>query len=105
MTYREECDLKVIFIENWPLIAEAYARGLPMVFRGEQLASIEAITKAEMLDGLRLDAMWRKAIDEVSGTLLGDIRVPTPTPHRQVPAGGKSFRNRQSESRARKRWR
>jgi hypothetical protein len=35
-------------------------RGLPMGFPREQLASIEAITKAEMLDGLRLDATRRK---------------------------------------------
>lgn len=69
MTYGEECDLKEIFVAHWAYIAEAYSRGLPTgMYDREQAACVEAIRKAEMLDGdLRLDPTWRKAVDEVSG--------------------------------------
>jgi len=56
MTYGEECDLKAVVIENWVYVTEAYTRGLPTGFyTRDQVASIEAIRKADMLDG---DLNW-----------------------------------------------
>jgi hypothetical protein len=52
---------------NWDCIVEAYTRGLPnVVFTEEHVKSINTLRTAGILDGLRkLDAKWRKAIDDV----------------------------------------
>ncbi|QPF85009.1 hypothetical protein IC762_01330 [Bradyrhizobium genosp. L] len=67
ISYREECDLKAIFVTNWIYVSEAYTRGLPTGhFTREQVNSIEALRDAGLLDGMKLDTKWRRAIDEVS---------------------------------------
>ena len=69
MEQREYFDLICTVKEqmNWAFIVEAYTRGLPAgMFTKEQVKSIEVLRTARILDQLvKLDAKWRKAIDDV----------------------------------------
>ena len=59
---------------NWAIIVEAYTHGLPAgMFTREQVNSIETLRAAGILDGLnKVDAKWRKAIDDVCAERPGD---------------------------------
>jgi hypothetical protein len=80
MEQREYLDLICAVKEqmNWAFVVEAHRCGTCGLARGmyskDHIKSIETLQAAGILDGLILDAKWRKAIDDVcAGRLVYEL--------------------------------